>query len=104
MCHQAHLAEEVPRAEFGDAIRAAPHLGGALLDREKLVGKIALVHQLPARGDVDLLGVVADFRELLPGERGEQRYPAQVLLVHGISPSVSSILSPHPTRSKSGRA
>jgi len=79
----AHLAEEVARPELGDLVAVAHHLGGALLDREQLVGVVALVGEVAALVDLQL---VDPHREALPhvvGEPAERRQRVEAFDVHG---------------------
>src|SRR5919106_4446384 len=80
---QRHLAHAVTRAQPPDLLTAAPHLGLALDDDERLAPDVALGDELPALVDVQLDGGLGD-RPQLPGrgprEQGHGRQVVQVLV------------------------
>lgn len=58
LANDAHLPEEVTRAEASDSLAVARHLSGAILQYEKLAGEVALAHELCALRDVELVRVL----------------------------------------------
>ena len=57
---ESHLAEAVAGAELGAPLAADRHLRATIGDHESLSPRVALAHQHPAGGDLDLLGQDCD--------------------------------------------
>ena len=91
---QAHLAEEVAGTELAQQLIAAPHLDRALLDREELVGPLALAHDHPALLEVELVGALGQRLALLAVEPREQRDLLQPSFVHPLLLSPESAPRP----------
>ena len=79
----AHLPEEVARAQLGDSVAVAHHLGRSVLDHEELVGELALAHELGPLRDLDLVGVWRDGVALIARQRLKQRDGSKLTLLHG---------------------
>jgi hypothetical protein len=69
---ESHLAEAVARAELGAPLAADRHLRPTVGDHESLSPRVALAHQHPAGGDLDLLGQDRDAGEVPLAAGGEE--------------------------------
>src|SRR4051794_5278976 len=86
----AHLADDVTGTELGDGLVAVVDLGAALLDRDQVVGVIALAHELLALGHRHLGRQLRDRLEGVVVEVREHADALQPCCVHlsSRSPSV----------------
>jgi hypothetical protein len=82
---QADLAEEVARAELGNAQAVLANLGGAVLDHEELMGEPSLGGQVLPGRHLDLEGPPGELRKLVFRQACERTDPFERLDVHAVS-------------------